>query len=233
MPGHHRAASRLDSNWSGTALKLLYLVAGPPGAGKTTALMSLIALHPDVVRFAVRDFGFELAARGDPLGQRLIGPLRRFELLSNPLVLDEFECFLESLGPTTTRAVIESYPRDAGQAADLLAAAAKYDFEVRRLIFIDVPAHVSRQRVARRRICERCGRANEMRADGRCANCRGPVVVRLNDTAPLLEQRLNDYSQLKRSLGEHFATLMRVEAVDGLHGPALVLQALEALVIED
>ncbi len=87
-------------------------VTGPPGAGKSSALIALQRGSADFARMGVRDYGLDLAARNDPLGLAMRDTLQHQELLSDELVRAEFLHLLDNV-PNTVRVVaVEGYPRD-------------------------------------------------------------------------------------------------------------------------
>jgi adenylate kinase len=207
----------------------VFPVTGPPGAGKTTALLSLDRRYPHLARFGVRDYGLRLAATGDSLGLAMRETLLRQELLSYELVLREFTHFLDHLPPGTRSVTVEGYPRDIRQCRDLMTAVEGRGGRVHAFVVVDLPDSVVRMRVADRWICVRCGLpTNEAIATG-CRECGGGVTQRSDDSDVRLEQRLTDYRDVSRQVRTYFDKLDLLRVVDGLRPLEEVCEALAEL----
>ncbi|SEF67836.1 adenylate kinase [Actinacidiphila yanglinensis] len=226
-------------------------VTGPPGAGKTTALISLAAQHPQLARFGVRDFGLELARAGDPLGLRMRETLLRGGLVSDALVRREFRCFLDRLSGEVAAVAVEGYPRDPRQCRDFTEVVAAVDGELAGLVAVELPDEEVRARVVGRRICTRCGipapegataaapaagaAGAAMPAAGRpeerCAACGGAVAPRDDDAEERLARRLADYRTVSAGVRAYFRARGLLHTVDGLRSPAQVRRHLLDLLL--
>ncbi|MFF1787576.1 adenylate kinase family protein [Kitasatospora sp. NPDC058243] len=191
------------------------LVTGPPGAGKSTALMALDDRHPDLARFGVRDYGLRLAAAGHPLGTRMRETLLRQELLPDELVRLEFAHFLDHLPAAVRVVAVEGYPRDLPQCDDLLRTAADRDVRVTGFAVVTVPDGTARTRVANRRLCVECGATTDAPDAPACPGCGGGVMRRRDDAAASFERRLADYHRIIGDLRAYFAERSLLREVDG------------------
>lgn len=203
----------------------VFSVIGPPGAGKSTALLALAEKYPELGRFGVRDYGLRLASAGDPLGVAMREPLLRQELLPDGLVLQGFSRFMDEL-PTGTRVVaVEGYPRSARQCADLVQDLQRRGCGLAGLVVIDIPDDVVRKRVANRRLCSMCGKPTNDLAQSSCPECEGAIARRLDDDDASLQRRLADYRQVSMRLLTFFAE-QEPYLIDGLRGEGEVRAAL-------
>ncbi len=205
-------------------------VTGPPGAGKTTALMSLDQRNARFTRFGVRDYGLRLAQEGHPLGLEMRDTLLRGELLTNDLVQHEFTHFLDGLPDRIRSVAVEGYPRDLAQCGDLVRAVASRGGRLGPLVMIEVSDDLVRARVARRRICADCGLPAPEAA---CPDCGGPATVRGDDGSDRLARRLSDHRRLGEEVGAYFADLGLLEIVDGTRPAEEVTDALAALLLHE
>jgi adenylate kinase len=211
----------------------IYPVTGPPGAGKTTALLSLAEDLPWLARFGVRDYGMALAEAGHPLGLTMREALLRGELLSNRVVRLEFTHFLEHLPDGVQAVAVEGYPRDRSQSVDFFDVVRAAGARVAGLVVVDVPDHLVWTRVADRRICAVCGRALAKGAAPRCPTCAGPVVKRGDDEWDRVNARLKDFRQLSGEVTAYFAGQRLLRVIDGTSRQAEVLDALRELLASD
>lgn len=202
-------------------------VTGPPGAGKTTGLLSLAKQHRWLARFGVRDYGLDLARAGHPLGLAMRDSLLRGVMLSDALVREEFVHFLHHLPDDVRVVAVEGYPRDQAQSADFFDAVREARALVGGLVVVDIPDELVWARVAQRLICAGCGRP--VQAAGQCPTCAGPVVRRGDDARDRLSQRLRDYRRLSAEVNSYFAERHLLRIVDGTRQEIDVRQALHEM----
>lgn len=207
-------------------------VTGPPGAGKTTALVSLDREHSWLSRFAVREYGLFLAETGHPLGLKMRDTLLHGELLPNDLVQQEFAYYLSQLPDEVESVAVEGYPRDPEQCQDLAEVVASVAGRLAGLIVLDVPDAVVLARVANRRICTRCGLPADL-PEGTCPSCGGPTAPRHDDARERLERRLRDFRTISADVRSYFVQRRLLMVVDGLRGPDEVRRRLETLLAPD
>jgi adenylate kinase len=172
---------------------IVVVITGPPGAGKSSALMRVVTDAPEMGRFSVRDYGLELAERGDPLGDK-IGPiLRRRERLPDDLVQAEFAQYLRGHRDVHRVALSESYPRGEQQCLDAESVLAEMRGRMAGLICLQAPDDVVRTRVRRRLTCDLCGCPQESAAERRCEYCPGWAARRPDDEPGTFDDRLRRY----------------------------------------
>lgn len=204
----------------------VYPVTGPPGAGKTTALLCLADEHEWLARFGVRDYGLALAAAGHPLGLSMRDALLRGNLLPDDLVQREFTHFLHRLPDKVRVVAVEGYPRDRRQSAQFFEAVAAAGGAVAGLIVVDVPDSIVWRRVADRRICAACGRLVTRDVGDRCPACGGAATRRGDDARHRLAHRLHDYRRLSNEVGAYFAERQALRVVHGSSSESEVREAL-------
>jgi adenylate kinase len=198
----------------GDSLRVV-LVAGPPGAGKSTALLALDREYADLARFSVRDYGLQLAAAGDPLGLEMRETLLRQEMLSNELVRMEFVHFLDNLPMGVQVVAVEGYPRGLQQCDDLLRTVSSRGVRLTGFVIVDVPDGLARERVANRRLCVDCGVTTDALSVAACPDCGGDVIRRRDDDAVRFERRLADYHDMCSELRAYFSERGLLREVDG------------------
>lgn len=204
----------------------MHPVTGPPGAGKTTALVSLDLEHLQLARFGVRDYGLELAEAGDPFGLAMRDALLRGELLPDDVVKRELLHFLRHLPDEVVVVTVEGYPRDLTQCADFVDAVRAGGGQLSELVVLDVPDDAVWARVPHRSICGLCGAPAPGDDPGRCSRCGGATVRRGDDSWERLGQRLEDYRKLSADVRSYFAERGLIHVLDGLAGVTEVRRAL-------
>jgi adenylate kinase len=209
----------------------IHPVTGPPGAGKTTALISLERRHRALARFGVRDYGLELAEAGNPLGLKMRDTLLHGELVADDLVRQEFTHFLEHLPGEVGCVAVEGYPRDLRQCADLAEVVATAGARLAELVVVEVPDDVVRARVMDRRICTGCGLPAASAATEGCPACGGAVARRHDDAAERLDQRLKEFRTVSGEVRSYFARRRLLHVIDGRRGADEVRNALRSLLL--
>jgi adenylate kinase len=206
-----------------------WAVTGPPASGKTTALAALLREYPALERFGVRDFILGLVRRGDPLGLRLREPLARSEVFADGDVRAALALFLDELRPQTEAVVVEGYPRNRRQIADLSEVAGHRGLWVSGLIMVEAPDDVVIQRAGSRRACSACARPAG--SDGwRCVRCGAALVRRGDDDEPRLRDRLADYRQVAMVLRDTYRHAGLLHVVDGRLTHAEILRAIREII---
>ncbi|MFG3309790.1 adenylate kinase family protein [Streptomyces wuyuanensis] len=205
------------------------LITGPPGAGKSTALHTLDREHPYMARFSVRDYGLRLAAAGDPLGLAMRETLLRQEMLTDEVVLAEFNHFLDNLPNGVHVIAAEGYPRGPRQCDDVLRAVSARGARVTDFVVVDVPDSVARERVANRRLCGSCGATTNDPDSVACPDCGGAIMRRRDDEASKFEWRLVDYHEVSRELHPYFARRALLRKIDGTRSLNEVRELLHAV----
>lgn len=209
----------------------IHPVTGPPGAGKTTAVISLDREHTWLARFGVRDHGLELADREHPLGLAMRDTLLHGQLVSDRLVRELFEHFLDELPAGVEVVAVEGYPRDMRQCADLAEVIALRGHALGELLALDIPDEVVTGRVARRRICVACGAPDSLVSMASCDSCGGPLIRRHDDAAERVTQRLRDYRTVSAEVRSWFGGRGLLHVIDATAGPAEVRTALGAMLL--
>jgi adenylate kinase len=201
----------------------LLVLLGPPGVGKGTqgrmladsaglALMST----GDILRAAVRE--------GTALGVEA-----REHMDAGRLVPDELidSMMAERLGSTDGGAILDGYPRTAGQAEALTKTLEKLELGLSAAILFEIPDEEVVRRLSGRRSCPDCGRVyhvefNPPASAGECDAGCGPLVQRADDNPETIQNRLAVYRRDTQPVADYYRARGLLARVDAVGEPAEV-----------
>ncbi|MBS1846898.1 MAG: adenylate kinase [Actinobacteria bacterium] len=191
---------------------------GRQGAGKGTQCVR-VARHFDVPHISTGDMLRAAVRAGSEVGLRAKGFMDRGELLPDEVIIEVVDEQLTGSESTRGGFVLDGFPRTVAQAEALDKIVAPLGgLDV--VIDLDVPVSVVLERLASRRVCEKCG-ANYSVAEPPtnpwvCDACGGDVVQRDDDTPVAIRRRLDLYEQETAPLVAWYAERDLLETVDGL-----------------
>jgi adenylate kinase len=91
-----------------------------------------------------------------------------------------------------------------------------------------VPIDVLVRRLASRRICSQCGSGAAPEWGSACGKCGGALIVREDDEADVVRERLKVYERQTKPLVEYYAERPSFRAIDGNQPPDVVTAAVDA-----
>jgi adenylate kinase len=207
------------------ACKTLNVVMlGPPGAGKGTQSERL-ARARRVPKIATGDILRETMRSDTKIGRSAKAAMRAGTLVGDDVIIEIVRNRL-SRADARDGFVLDGFPRTVVQATAL-------DRMVNGrgpLIVLDmvVPIDVLVRRLASRRICGTCG-SNALPEWGTaCGKCGGALIVREDDDAEVVRERLKVYERQTKPLVEYYAERPSFRAIDGNQPPDVVTAAVDA-----
>ena len=196
-------------------MRLVFL--GPPGAGKGTQAKLLSKAH-GVPHLSTGDLLRDAMAKGTPTGRRA----KEF-VEKGALVPDEVVDALvrERLPGVRDRFLLDGYPRNGAQAAELDRLAAELHAPITAVIYIHVDDETLVKRVSGRRSCPKCGavyhvEAKPPRKADVCDACgtKG-LAQRPDDRAEVVRDRLAVYHKSTAPLVERYKKSKLLQWIDG------------------
>jgi adenylate kinase len=196
------------------------VMLGPPGAGKGTQAERFAQKHAvpkistgDILREAVTsDTEFGRAAKAVMDAGRLVGDDIMVGIVRERLSRDDAK----------TGFVLDGFPRTVPQAIALDGMLGTQPLVV---VDIVVPEETLVRRLASRRMCGRCGHS-ALPAERGCSKCGGELVVRIDDSAGIVLERLRVYDEQTAPIVEFYRGRPNFRAIDGTKTPDEVQQAI-------
>lgn len=191
-------------------MKIVFL--GPPGAGKGTQAVN-ISKRYGIAHIATGDMLREHVRKGTELGKIAKGYMESGGLVPDDVIvgmivqkLAEPECEKGCL--------FDGFPRTIKQA-EALSEKVRIDAAVN----IDVADDIIIDRLSGRRVCKDCGAVYHISNLGKdaktCANCGGELIIRSDDNAETVKNRLKVYHEQTSPLIEYYKKQNVLVNVDG------------------
>ena len=203
---------------TGTDLRPIVLLLGPPGAGKGTQarfLRDTLAIP----HLASGDLLRDHRRLGTPLGIEAQTYMDRGDLVPDQLVID---MVMERLGRPDARrgALLDGMPRTRAQAEIVDGMLADRNSAVRAALYLDVPTEILVERIAGRWLCPSCqatypGRSSTPPGNGTCTECRDQLYQRPDDRPDVVQHRIEVYLSSTVPVIEHYARRGLLVRIDG------------------
>lgn len=200
-------------------LRDTYILLGSAGSGKSTqAELLKSSLH-----LAHIDIGSELravAAHDTALGRQVNDIINvRHEFVPDDVVFAVLIDAVESV-PETVGLLIDGIPRRESQIAKVLDVLKESKRSLNKVIFIDVPAAISVERISKRYACETCKRTyilgkNLIDSAKPCRYCGGRITQRADDTEEGVRKRHQIFHEETLSVVKYFEGTGQLLHVDG------------------
>ncbi|MGN0481896.1 MAG: adenylate kinase [Lachnospiraceae bacterium] len=194
------------------------IMLGAPGAGKGTQAKKIAAKYGiphistgDIFRANIKN-GTELGKKAKEYMDK--GALVPDELTVN-LVIDRFK------NPDCANGyVLDGFPRTIPQAEALDKALAELGESIDYAINVEVPDENIVNRMSGRRACVGCGATyhivyNAPKAEGICDACGEKLILRDDDKAETVQNRLAVYHQQTQPLIDYYGAKNVLKEVDG------------------
>ncbi|KXB08868.1 hypothetical protein AKJ56_00205, partial [candidate division MSBL1 archaeon SCGC-AAA382N08] len=158
--------------------------------------------------------------KDDFTGNKIAEYVDQGERVPTPVI---FKIWMEKLEQFKQRDlegfVIDGSPRTVMEAEMLDRALDWYEWEDKKVVFVDVSEEESTERLLHRRVCEDCGEiypyTQEYRDRDRCEECDGKLVTREDDTKEGIEQRWSWYREEVKPVVDYYEERGLLKRVDG------------------
>src|SRR2546425_3161083 len=191
---------------------------GTPGAGKGTQA-KLLASRFGACHVSTGDLLREAARGGSQLGLEAKRSMEQGRLVPDEVVID---LVAERLDAADCQGgfLLDGFPRTVAQAQALDALLVRRGQPLDAVLLIALPREDALQRLAGRRVCERCGTMFHTSFDpparpDRCDRCGGPLVQRADDREETVRHRMEVYARETAPVLEHYRAAGLLREIDG------------------
>ena len=190
------------------------ILLGAPGAGKGTQA-ELLMQHLAIPSISTGNMLREAMANGSELGKQVKQCMDEGKLVSDDLVLSLVA--ERTAQPACKNGfILDGVPRTLSQAEALDAKGVNID----HVISIEIDDAVIEGRMTGRRVCPKCGATyhitvNPPKTPGICDHCGEAVVIRKDDAAETVRNRLKVYHESTEILKSYYASKNKLRLVEG------------------
>ena len=190
------------------------ILLGAPGAGKGTQA-ELLMQHLGIPSISTGNMLREAMANGSELGKQVKQCMDEGKLVSDDLVLS-LVAERTSEPDCKNGFILDGVPRTLSQAQALEAKGVRID----HVISIEIDDAVIEGRMTGRRVCTKCGATyhvtvNPPKTPGICDHCGSEVVIRKDDAAETVRNRLKVYHESTEVLKDYYASKNKLRLVEG------------------
>ena len=190
------------------------ILLGAPGAGKGTQA-ELLMQHLGIPSISTGNMLREAMANGSELGKQVKQCMDEGKLVSDDLVLS-LVAERTAQPDCKNGFILDGVPRTLSQAEALDAKGVRID----HVISIEIDDAVIEGRMTGRRVCTKCGATyhisvNPTKTPGICDHCGSEVVIRKDDAAETVRNRLKIYHESTEILKSYYASKGKLRLVEG------------------
>ena len=200
----------------------VFILIGPPGAGKGTQAKNIANLK-DFVLISTGDLLRENVEKKTELGITAKSYMDKGELVPTELVARMIKANIkQNIGKNGF--LFDGFPRDLAQNTLLSDMLKEFNLDVDRVIYIDVKDEAIYERLTNRRICPKCKRVYHMKYnapknDELCDDCNVSLITRDDDKIDVIKKRLEVYHKLTQPLVDYFEHSGRITKINGERTP--------------
>ncbi|MEF8847249.1 MAG: nucleoside monophosphate kinase [Candidatus Paceibacterota bacterium] len=199
-------------------MKVIVLL-GPPGSGKGTQADRLQE-ELDLEYLGTGNLLRDRKEKDDFTGNKIAQVMDKGNRVPTPVVFKIWMEKLEEFKHDSLKGfIIDGSPRTVREAKMLEEALDWYNWEDKRIIFIDVSQEESTERLLHRRICKDCGEiypyTKKYRDMNKCEECGGELFTREDDDEEGIEQRWDWYRKEVEPVIDYYEEKGLLKRVDG------------------
>ncbi len=204
---------------------MIIILLGPPGSGKGTQA-DLLQEELDLEYIGSGELLRERKKKNDFTGNKSARVIDKGKRVATPVVFKIWMEKLENFKDQNVKGfLMDGSPRTVKEAKMLEEALDWYEWEDKKVIFIDVSEKESTDRLLHRRICEDCGEVypyiKQYKDMEKCEECGGKLVTRKDDDEEGIEQRWDWYRKEVEPVVDYYekkGLLKRIDEIEQVEG---------------
>jgi adenylate kinase len=196
----------------------VYVLIGPPGSGKGTQA-KLLSPKLGIPHISLGDLLREAVSQGTKVGLVAKGYLDAGKLVPDSVALEVAE---EAMIRQECKKgfVVDGFPRTLGQAKLFDMLLVKLGFNLKKVLYIDLPIEEIVKRLSGRRSCKKCGAVyhvlfNPPKEEGVCDACGSRLYQRKDDTEEVIKVRFKVYDEQTLPLIDYYKKSGKLVRIDG------------------
>jgi adenylate kinase len=198
-------------------MRLIFL--GAPGSGKGTQAKRL-ARKFDLDHISTGDILRNAIKEQTQLGRKAKTFMDAGELVPDDLILALIK---EELTGREKGFIFDGFPRTKAQAEGLDAILGELGLSISKVVNLDVPGELIVDRLQARRLCRNCGHEYNLKTkppkkEGLCDICGGELYRRPDDTADIINNRLEIYREKTKPIEDFYRSKGMLVEIDGAGG---------------
>ncbi len=191
------------------------VILGFPASGKGTQA-EILANRIKAEIFGVGELVRDEMKNGDKNSQR-VKIIKELYDHGEPQKDEIVEKLIENVvSKTSGNLIFDNYPFSKNQIRFFETVVKKYNFEQPIIIFIDIDPESSIKRVSKRLVCDNCKKIFMAASlGGKCDRCGGHLIQRPDDTAKIMQERVEHAKSRIDLVMKHFEGEGSVHIIDG------------------
>ena len=192
------------------------ILLGAPGAGKGTQA-EMMSKHFKIPTISTGNIIREALKSGSEIGIKAKSYIDAGNLVPDEVVIGIVKDRI-SREDCKNGFILDGFPRTLAQAEALDNSNVKID----KVIDIEVDDEIIYKRMVGRRVCDDCGKtynvnlyAAKPKIDGKCDDCSGTLVQRMDDKLETVKQRLKVYYEQTHVLKSYYSKQNKIAVIDG------------------
>ncbi len=194
------------------------MVFGAPGAGKGTQAKFLVQKY-NIPQISTGDMLRTAIAEETAMGMEAKKYMDAGELVPDSTIIGIIKERLEK-DDCQNGFILDGFPRTLTQAEALQALMEESGKKLDKVLSFDVPDELIIQRIAGRRVCPKCGASyhvefNPPKKSGVCDACGTELIIRKDDNASTVKNRLQNYHKQTAPLIDFYKNMGVFVQIDG------------------
>jgi len=195
---------------------MILALFGPPGSGKGTQAKALIKAL-GIPQLSTGDMLRESIKAGTSLGKKAKEYMDLGKLVPDDVMIGMIQSRIQS-ADCSKGFMLDGFPRTVAQASALDSMLQSAGLKLESVLSFEVNRSELISRLAGRLVCSSCGasyheQSKPPKKGGTCDVCSGPVTKRPDDTASVVESRLDTFLASTKPVADYYQAQGRLKLI--------------------